>query len=954
MGALNGRRFWNTGSQHDAYRPFILPVLRMPSEQPHRSQMATEFQIVEFRSPGDGAPIHRIQWPLDGPVAPAVWDVAHNFDALAAFAALHAKEDDVNLKKPLPVDWPFGADAAPTPRHRRKGRHAFCDGASSSSVAASSDSGVTAAQDLVKYYRTLKIAMYPDAAQRRELIRCCYASDDAYNRALVVWRRLGVDPKVKEVKTYLTGGVPRRPKADQPPPSGGKRKRDASGHQLLPPLPVVSADGNGVWRGRQRRVPRDHHHPWREHKRQLCNRPRLAVFAPWDEAPMRPTLERMPRPPVAVRSVCSIIMREAIDEASKNIQTELGKAFQKDKMRRQFVMRPRLRAAAVTPMGGFTVLGAQIGHPGPVHGFSPWPGCGHPRAVDARELRCRRRRDAAMWMGFNFLGLGARGAIRIRGSREDVDALLTPWSQRSTNGDTPEDKDNGDSSKDHADIEPPDAKRSRGTDGKAHKANHPVVNPRHKWRPPVVPLQRGGRIIWDKRLNRWWLIVTVVGHGPRVTNDTMSIFEPPDQKDECSHTVAPVMGGDPGVRNFMTAYAPDGTILELCTDMLTGPPPRGPLLVGRLERQIMHRRGALTSDDRRRAAEARVLAQRRAAARAKGGPDGRQAVRDCDGAMRRLREAACLDGEHTRRNRLKHSKRRLRREMARVAADTVTHDEQNDEDAVDEDNRPPWRASPSTTTNGKRIHRARSRDPLLCASVLPEEALPESVIPDAPMTGRGGGVWLAHMSDGEQRLLRHGIGLDARLADRARTRLRLETLRAMSRPPKKGDPTQPTRSTRNQRRRRMRELARVNGRMHDSVRNAHYAAAKVWWGHTYAAVVPTLGGFMKGKTKQRAGAMSSHQFQQRLASSGRRYSPPRIVWGFHEPGTSKTCGHCGAWNSNLGDKKVLRCHACGVHIGRDANGARNNLISADTAAANRVPNPPAPPRGVSASTPSAW
>ena len=46
-----------------------------------------------------------------------------------------------------------------------------------------------------------------------------------------------------------------------------------------------------------------------------------------------------------------------------------------------------------------------------------------------------------------------------------------------------------------------------------------------------------------------------------------------------------------------------------------------------------------------------------------------------------------------------------------------------------------------------------------------------------------------------------------------------------------------------------------------------------------------------------------------------------------EPGTSKTCGNCGYWNSDLGGKKTYRCPECKIELDRDVNGARNNMIA---------------------------
>jgi len=68
-------------------------------------------------------------------------------------------------------------------------------------------------------------------------------------------------------------------------------------------------------------------------------------------------------------------------------------------------------------------------------------------------------------------------------------------------------------------------------------------------------------------------------------------------------------------------------------------------------------------------------------------------------------------------------------------------------------------------------------------------------------------------------------------------------------------------------------------------------------------------------------------FRQRLAYAAARY-PGRYVYECCEPGTSKTCTNCGAWNKDLqlGDK-VYNCSRCGLHIDRQLAGARNNFFA---------------------------
>ena len=48
-----------------------------------------------------------------------------------------------------------------------------------------------------------------------------------------------------------------------------------------------------------------------------------------------------------------------------------------------------------------------------------------------------------------------------------------------------------------------------------------------------------------------------------------------------------------------------------------------------------------------------------------------------------------------------------------------------------------------------------------------------------------------------------------------------------------------------------------------------------------------------------------------------------------EPGTSKTCTHCGAWKTSLrlGDK-IYECNRCAIAVDRQLAGARNNFLAA--------------------------
>ena len=73
-----------------------------------------------------------------------------------------------------------------------------------------------------------------------------------------------------------------------------------------------------------------------------------------------------------------------------------------------------------------------------------------------------------------------------------------------------------------------------------------------------------------------------------------------------------------------------------------------------------------------------------------------------------------------------------------------------------------------------------------------------------------------------------------------------------------------------------------------------------------------------------------YEFRKRLETKSKRY-PGRHVITIGEPGTSKTCGNCGAWNAWDQERykrtRVGHCQQCGVVVERDVNGARNNLMA---------------------------
>ena len=84
--------------------------------------------------------------------------------------------------------------------------------------------------------------------------------------------------------------------------------------------------------------------------------------------------------------------------------------------------------------------------------------------------------------------------------------------------------------------------------------------------------------------------------------------------------------------------------------------------------------------------------------------------------------------------------------------------------------------------------------------------------------------------------------------------------------------------------------------------------------------------------------MSHYAFDQRLKWASSRYAGRHIIDTTGEPGTSKTCCHCGRWKADLGGNKTYACTHCGIRLDRDVNGAVGNSFAASGKAVGVGPN----------------
>ena len=192
----------------------------------------------------------------------------------------------------------------------------------------------------------------------------------------------------------------------------------------------------------------------------------------------------------------------------------------------------------------------------------------------------------------------------------------------------------------------------------------------------------------------------------------------------------------------------------------------------------------------------------------------------------------------------------------------------------------------------------------------------------------------------------HGVLLDGAKAEKHKRCMALDHLQARiaHRSSQKGVPSQARRAKpkaqkryRQTTRRMRRCYRRKCERMRNWMANGHYAAAHFLLEKHDIVIQPILqvkqltdtGKRNFGSSAARAMYTWSHYlFRQRLKSAASRY-PGRHVYETTEPGTSKTCTHCGFWHAGLklGDK-IYNCPRCHIQVDRQLAGARNNFFAA--------------------------
>lgn len=147
--------------------------------------------------------------------------------------------------------------------------------------------------------------------------------------------------------------------------------------------------------------------------------------------------------------------------------------------------------------------------------------------------------------------------------------------------------------------------------------------------------------------------------------------------------------------------------------------------------------------------------------------------------------------------------------------------------------------------------------------------------------------------------------------------------------------------TRKQRQRTVRDkrrrLAKERVRLHQWTKCTHYDAANFLLQRYDLVIAPKLAtaqmvprsGRAFGNATARAMYTWSHGlFAQRLESAAARYAGRCVLTTLGEPGTSKTCTHCGKWKADLGGAEKYECARCSALYDRDLGGARNNFLAA--------------------------
>jgi len=130
------------------------------------------------------------------------------------------------------------------------------------------------------------------------------------------------------------------------------------------------------------------------------------------------------------------------------------------------------------------------------------------------------------------------------------------------------------------------------------------------------------------------------------------------------------------------------------------------------------------------------------------------------------------------------------------------------------------------------------------------------------------------------------------------------------------------------------KAAKLRRRVRNLVNEVHRKTAKLLVAEFDTILIPTFevskmvecdDRNISSKTVRQMLNWRHYAFRQLLHAKAREMPGVRVI-EVTEEYTSKTCGRCGITNHTLGTAKVFHCPHCGLHVDRDANGARNIFL----------------------------
>lgn len=131
-------------------------------------------------------------------------------------------------------------------------------------------------------------------------------------------------------------------------------------------------------------------------------------------------------------------------------------------------------------------------------------------------------------------------------------------------------------------------------------------------------------------------------------------------------------------------------------------------------------------------------------------------------------------------------------------------------------------------------------------------------------------------------------------------------------------------------------MLRVNARLSNFIRNAHYESIKACFSMADFMILPIFNTdrmvrraerVFSSETARSLYTWSHYRFAQRMWHKVETTAHKQMAFT-SEPGTTKTCDACGHVNPSVGGSRFFQCPLCNYATGRDFHGARGNLLAA--------------------------